>query len=226
MDPGALPAADLRFGFHGREPRRDSQRLDHCLLYALFLLPGKRALQEGFLNWLPIERARAQHLLSVTIETINANLYGVVAVSGLQGSLAGLALLFCGIQSWFFWGVVAAFASLVPLVGAALVWVPVAIYYLLVGSWGKALFLAIWGVLVIGMADNIVRPWIVSGKTSLSTLTVFFALLGGLNAFGLIGLVAGPLVFTLVITLYRIIEEIRLGDPDLALPGEPAGPTS
>jgi predicted PurR-regulated permease PerM len=176
-------------------------------LFFLFL-EGSR-LQEGFLQWLPIERSRAQHLLSVTVDTINANLYGVVAVSTAQGGLTALALAICGTPSWLFWGVVAAFASLVPLVGAALVWVPVALHFLVIGSWGKALFLALWGVIVVGMADNIIRPWVISGRTSMSTLAVFFALIGGLNAFGLIGLIAGPLVFTLVMALYRIMDEVR-----------------
>jgi predicted PurR-regulated permease PerM len=184
-----------------------------------FLFLEGRGLQEGFLQWLPIERSRAEHLLSVTVDTINANLYGVVAVCAAQGGLTAVALAILGTPSWLFWGVVAAFASLIPLVGAALVWVPVALHLLVIGSWGKALFLGIWGVLVVGMADNFIRPWVISGRTSMSTLTVFFALIGGLNAFGLIGLVAGPLVFTLVITLYRIIEEIRREGA-----GEPAVP--
>lgn len=182
-----------------------------------FFLEGS-AIKRGFLDWLPIERHRAEQLLAVTIQTINANLYGVVAVCAAQGALAAIGFLISGLGSWLFWGVLAAFASLIPMVGAALIWVPVALQLLLTGSWGKALFLALWGVFVVGMADNVIRPWVVSGRTSMSALTVFFALLGGLNAFGLIGLIAGPLVFTLVMTLYRIIEEIRLGKDSAADP--------
>lgn len=173
-----------------------------------FLLEGKR-LEDAFITWLPLERGKAQRLLSVTFDTIKANLFGIVAVSGAQGALAAIGFLFVGMNAWLFWGIVAAFASLLPIVGAAIIWLPVAVQLLIAGSWGKALFLAIWGVLVIGMADNVIRPLVVSGRTELSTLTVFFALLGGLNAFGLIGLIAGPLVFTLAITLYRILDEMR-----------------
>jgi predicted PurR-regulated permease PerM len=181
--------------------------------FFFFLLEGRR-LQEGFIQWLPIERHRAENLVSVTFETINANILGVLVVSLAQGGLAALGFLFCGMGTWLFWGVIAAFASLIPFVGTALIWVPISLQFLLAGSWGKALFLALWGLLVVGMSDNILRPLVVSGRTSMSTLTVFFALLGGLNAFGLIGLVAGPLVFTLVATLYRILEEMRRGSSD------------
>lgn len=196
-----------------------------------FLFLQGHAMRRGIIDLIPLERSRAERLMTVTFETINANLFGVVAVALVQGGLAAIAFLICGLDSWLFWGAVAAFASLVPFVGTALIWVPVAIQLAMTGSWGKALFLAIWGIAVIGFSDNIIRPLIVSGRTSMSTLTVFFALLGGLNAFGLIGLVAGPLVFTLVIALYRILDELRQDQLGLAGAGpvsteSPVAPTS
>lgn len=173
-----------------------------------FFLQGK-GLRRGAVSWLPIESSRAEKLLKVTTDAINANLFGVLVVSTVQGALLAVSFLICGFGSWFFWGVVASFASLIPMVGTAVVWAPAAIAMFSSGHWGKGLFLVLWGVFVIGMSDNFIRPWVVSGRTELSTLLVFFALLGGLNAFGLIGLIAGPLVFSLVLTLYSLLKEMR-----------------
>jgi predicted PurR-regulated permease PerM len=107
-------------------------------------------------------------------------------------------------------GAVAAVASLIPFVGTALVWVPAVGVLFLQGRWVAALFLAAWSVAVVSSADNVVRPLFISGRAQISTLPVFLGLIGGLSAFGPIGLVVGPVVVALTLALLRFAEEARL----------------
>jgi predicted PurR-regulated permease PerM len=106
-------------------------------------------------------------------------------------------------------GVLSVGAALVPMVGATLVWVPIAVWLGLSGHWGAALFLAIWGVAVISSADNVVRPLFISSRAKISTLPVFIGLLGGISAFGAIGIFLGPVVIALVLALFEFAEEAR-----------------
>ncbi len=109
-------------------------------------------------------------------------------------------------------GVVAAFVSLIPMVGAALLWVPAVLWLALQGEYGYAMFLAAWGVLVVGMADNVLRPLLVSGRVAVPTLAVFVGVMGGLSAFGFIGLFIGPIVLGLLVALFRLEVEFHSGD--------------
>jgi len=104
-----------------------------------------------------------------------------------------------------FWGMIMGFASLIPVVGTALVWVPAALYLVVVGEYGWAAFLVAWGVLVVGSIDNFLRPLFMQGA-SMSTVVVFFSLLGGLQAFGLMGLIYGPLIISIALVLFRLYE--------------------
>jgi len=108
-----------------------------------------------------------------------------------------------------FWGVVIAFCSLLPVVGAATIWAPAGIWLLLSGETGRGLIMLLIGALGISMVDNVLRPLLLSGRTSVSGLVIFFGLLGGVGAFGFIGLVIGPIV--LVITA-RILESLHHPD--------------
>jgi predicted PurR-regulated permease PerM len=96
------------------------------------------------------------------------------------------------------------FLSMVPMLGAFLVWVPAAIYLALTGHWAKAVMLAVWGTLVIGMVDNFLRPKLVGSRTRLHELLIFFAVLGGLNVFGVLGVVLGPVVVAITLALVDV----------------------
>jgi predicted PurR-regulated permease PerM len=111
----------------------------------------------------------------------------------------------CGFPG-LFWGAVMAFASLIPVVGCALVWAPAAIYLAATGDMGWAIFLAVWGVVVVGSIDNFLRPLFMQGDNSPNTVLLFFSLLGGLNSFGLMGLLYGPLIVALTLVLFRLYE--------------------
>lgn len=145
------------------------------------------------------------HLASVT----RAMVYGTGLTALIQGTLVGLAFLFAGLPSPIVFGVIAALAALLPVGGTALVWVPATVVLAAQGRWGAAIFLVIWGTLLVGLVDNIVRPMLVSGRASVGTLTVFIGVLGGISAFGAIGLFLGPVVLALIIALIRFMLDVR-----------------
>lgn len=180
------------------------------LFVMFFLFQSGDVFERRLLMYLPMEERRLRHLLDILKSAIVTNLYGMVIVSLLQGSLVGMAFAFVGLRSPVFWGLVAAFTSLIPLVGTALVWVPGVIVLLLGGAYGKAIFLTIWGVVVVGFSDNIARPLILRRGIEMSTLALFLALMGGVQVFGLIGLFAGPVIFTAAYVVMKILHEERL----------------
>lgn len=180
------------------------------LFVMFFLFQSGDVFERRLMMYLPMEERRLRHLLDILRNAIVTNLYGMVIVSLLQGALVGMAFGFVGLRSPFFWGLVAAFTSLIPLVGTALVWVPGVIVLLLGGAYGKAIFLAVWGVVVVGFSDNIARPLILKRGIEMSTLALFLSLMGGVQVFGLIGLFAGPVIFTAAYVVMKILHEERM----------------
>jgi predicted PurR-regulated permease PerM len=149
------------------------------------------------------ERARLfEHLASVT----RAMVYGTGVTALVQGALVAAGFAIVGLPSPVVFGVLAALAALIPLVGTPAVWVPAAIVLAAQDRWGAALFMALWGGFVVTI-DNFLRPWLVSGRADVGTLTVFIGVLGGVGAFGPIGVFLGPLVLALAIALIRFALE-------------------
>ena len=145
------------------------------------------------------------HLSAVT----RAMVYGTGLTALIQGTLVGIAFLLSGLPSPLVFGVIAAMTALLPFGGTALVWVPAAIVLAARGEWGWAIFMVVWGAVLVSLVDNVVRPWLVSGRADVGTLTVFIGVLGGLAAFGAIGLFLGPVVLALIIALIRFTLEMR-----------------
>jgi len=152
--------------------------------------------------------------LSTAHETIVVNkikavaksaLLGTLVTSASQGLAGGIAFTICGLPG-VFWGAMMTFASLIPVVGTALIWIPAAIWLFISGSWAHGIFMVIWSVVVVGMIDNLVRPLFMKGSADMSTLLIFFSILGGINYFGLTGLLYGPMVFGLTLVLLYIYE--------------------
>lgn len=187
------------------------------LFVMAYLLIDGTIICEGMLSWIPLPRRRTAELLATITESIIGNVYGIAAVGVAQGLLVGIGFWIAGLSAPIMWGSIAAFASLVPIIGPALIWAPAALILLIHGAWGKALFLALWGVLVVAMADNLVRPWVLSGRTEMNTLVVFLALLGGMQAFGFIGIFAGPVIFSVAISVFRMLHEEYLSEPSTPL---------
>jgi predicted PurR-regulated permease PerM len=137
-------------------------------------------------------------------EMIYAAIYGGIVVAILQGLLGGLIFWILGISSPILWGTAMAFLSFIPIGGTALIWAPASLLFLIQGNFLKAIILLLFGALVISMVDNFLRPRLISSRTNIHPLLLFFSVLGGIQAFGLIGIVAGPLIVTLCLTLIEI----------------------
>jgi predicted PurR-regulated permease PerM len=157
-------------------------------------------------NLLPLEDSEADKIMLRAREVIDASVYGVIAVAIIQGTLGGLAFWVLGLPSAIIWGVAMTFLSMIPMLGAFIVWVPAAIYLAMTGHWTKAVLLVIWGTLVIGMIDNFLRPKLVGSRTRLHELLIFFAVLGGLSVFGVLGVVLGPVVLAIALALRDVFQ--------------------
>jgi predicted PurR-regulated permease PerM len=172
------------------------------MLFGLFyfLRDGGRIV-DMIRQLLPFEPARRDRMISQTHELVVATVGSTFSVAIVQGALTGLTLALLGFQSPVLWGVLTAFTSLLPAVGSALVWGPAAIYLFATGDIVRGIIMVAVGVGVIGMADNILRPLLLSGRTTMHGLLVFVSLLGGMAAFGFIGLVVGPVAIAAMGTL-------------------------
>jgi predicted PurR-regulated permease PerM len=177
-------------------------------MFAMFLLfrDGHR-LVARIVDLLPFERAHSEALLLHVRNVIYGSVYGVVVIALLQGVLCGVMFSVLGIPSAALWGTVTVLTSVLPLVGAAAVWVPGTLYLVLTGSWTKAVILALWGTLAISGIDNFVRPRLVGGRVGLSELVMFFALLGGLRVFGVLGIILGPVMFAIAGSILDMLSD-------------------
>ncbi len=174
-------------------------------LVTLFLLfyffRDREKILAALRDFVPLSPRETDELLRRVRETIYAIVYGTLAVALLQGVLGGLMFWFLELPAPLLWGAVMAVLAILPVMGAAIVWVPAAIFLGLEGSWDKALILAAWGGIVIGLIDNLLYPILVKEKLRLHTVLVFIALLGGLIVFGVAGVVLGPVVLAIAVVL-------------------------
>lgn len=177
-------------------------------LLFFFLRDGDRMVA-GAVRLIPMVPERRSHLFDHIAAVIRAVVFGSLLTALVQGVLVGIGFALVGLPSPVVFGAVAAVAALIPLIGTALVWVPAAGVLFLQGRWVAGLFMLGWGVGVVSSADNVVRPLFISGRAQISTLPVFLGLLGGVSAFGPIGLVVGPVVVALTLALLRFAEESR-----------------
>ena len=127
--------------------------------------------------------------------------YAGFVTAAAQGFLAGAAFAVLGVPSAFFWGTMTALMSFVPIMGATSIWLPMVVWFAVTGATGKAIGLAVWGISVVSVADNLIKPALISGRMNLHPLLVFFAVLGGLGYFGALGVILGPLVLVLSLGL-------------------------
>ncbi len=183
------------------------------ILFTMYYLFRDHEQIVGLLPYLiPLDRSRSILLLHKTREMINASVLGVMSIAIIQGTLGGLMFWGLGIPTALVWSVVMVFMSLIPLLGASIVWLPAAIILLLTGHWIKALILIGWGTLVIGIADNILRPILIGKKTQMHELLIFFSVMGGLQVFGLLGILLGPVVLSIALALLEAARESPLGN--------------
>jgi predicted PurR-regulated permease PerM len=150
---------------------------------------------------LPFQKEQSDRMFAETEDLIFASVMSTAAAALTQGLLGGIAFAAVGIGAPIFWGVMVAFMSLVPVIGSALIWVPAAVTLLVSGHVVKGIvLLALYG-LVIVFADYVVRPWLISGRAEMGGLVVFISVFGGVEVFGLLGIVLGPIVVALAASL-------------------------
>lgn len=177
------------------------------MLYLLFfLLRDGARLSRRLIRAVPLSDTHKQPLFRKFTTVIRATVKGNVAVAAMQGLLGGLIFWMLGIQGALLWGVVMGFLSLLPAVGAGLIWAPVAVYFLLTGALWQGVTLILFGVLVIGMVDNVLRPVLVGKDTKLPDYVVLISTLGGMALFGLNGFVIGPLIAALFIACWDLFS--------------------
>jgi predicted PurR-regulated permease PerM len=177
------------------------------MLFALFfLLRDGHTLARQVRDLLPLPEGARDRLMTDTRDLIIASVGAGLLVATVQGAIGALAFWLLGINAPVIWGVVMAMCSLIPVVGAALVWVPAALWLLLSNEIARGVILVIVGVFGISMADNVLRPILLAGRTTASGLVVFLGLLGGAAAFGFIGLVLGPIILVTAGSLLRVFS--------------------
>jgi predicted PurR-regulated permease PerM len=176
------------------------------LLIMFFLFIDGEALVARLSYLLPLKPARTQVVMESLRRVSRSVLVGGVAVAVLQGVVGGIGLAVVGIPA-LFWGAVMVFAAFVPVVGTGLVWAPALVYLALAGEWKSAVFLGLWcGILVTGI-DSILRPIILRGGARVPLLFIFMAILGGVHAFGVPGLLYGPMILGLVAAMLDMYAE-------------------
>ncbi len=180
------------------------------MLYLLFfLLRDGQALSARIRDALPLQDAYKRQLGEKFRTVIRATVKGNIVVAALQGALGGLAFWVLGIHAPVLWAVLMGFLSLLPAVGAALVWAPVAIYLMATGSLGAGIGLLLYGTLVIGLVDNVLRPLLVGKDTKMPDYVVLLSTLGGMAVFGINGFVIGPLIAAMFIAVWDIVAAER-----------------
>lgn len=178
------------------------------MFYLLFfLLRDGRAIAERLIRILPLGDARERYLFERFAQVVRATVKGTFVIAAVQGTIGGIAFAVLGIRGAILWGVIMAITSLLPVVGPGLVWLPAAIMLMTSGEVIAGVVLIVVGVVAVGLADNVLRPILVGRDTRMPDYLVLLATLGGLGLFGITGLVIGPLIAALFITLWEMFEE-------------------
>ena len=172
------------------------------------LRDGGEMVRRG-VRLIPMDPARKADLLTHLSAVTRAVVLGTLLTAVAQGTLLGIGFAMVGLPSPVVFGVLSSIVSLVPMVGTALVWIPAVGVLLIQERLWASVFLLVWSLALVGTIDNVLKPLVVSGRAQISTLPVFLGLMGGLSAFGAIGMVLGPVIVALVIALLQFAEESR-----------------
>jgi predicted PurR-regulated permease PerM len=168
----------------------------------------------------PVEREEKARLTARLASVLHAVMLGTILTAILQGALGAIGFAVFGLPSPVVFGAIMAVLSLLPVGGTAFVWLPAALILVAQGAWGRGLGLAAWGLVIVGLADNWFKPMIISGHSEMNTLPVFFGVMGGLAAFGFLGLFVGPMVVSLGIAMLDTASAGTSGrEPRAALSG-------
>jgi predicted PurR-regulated permease PerM len=174
------------------------------MLFILFFLLRDHEKIVDKLHWIiPLSRSQEVALLDEAKAVARSAVMGSFLTAIAQGIAGGIAMAIVGLPG-LFWGTMMAFASFIPAVGTALIWIPASLYLFFTGDWPWALFMAVWGAVVVGSIDNFLRPLLMQGSSGMNTLLIFLSLIGGIQLFGLIGVIYGPIIFALTLVLLKL----------------------
>lgn len=180
-----------------------------ALYLAFFMLRDGAALAGTLQRAMPLPPAQARTLIDRYAAVVRATVKGHLLVAAVQGLLGGLAFWALGLDAVVLWAAAMAALSLVPLVGAALIWGPVAVYLLATGSTAAGLGLLAWGVGVVGLVDNLLRPRLIGRDTRLPEWAVLVTTLGGLSVFGINGLLLGPAIGAMAVAVWQLLPVVN-----------------
>jgi predicted PurR-regulated permease PerM len=177
------------------------------MIFALFYFLRDGTQMVAFIKRVSPLRERQEDYIIESLKRVSRGvLMGCLLVAVLQGIVGGIALSICGIPG-VFWGAMTAFCSLVPVVGTGIIWVPAAVYLFITGQWQLGLFLTLWFSLIVVSIDTFLRPYFMREAARVSTFYIFIAILGGISAFGMLGILYGPLILSFVMVMLQIYTE-------------------
>ncbi|HEY9189828.1 MAG TPA: AI-2E family transporter [Sulfurovum sp.] len=178
------------------------------LFYAMFyfLMHGPQSLR-SFASLLPLSEEDREEVMNRGLMVTRASLKGILVVGLFEGVLVGSALWFTGIEGSVFWGSVVFLLAAIPGLGASLVWLPAAVYLLIIGNTGYGIGLLIWGAVIVSMVDYLIRPWVVGSDAKLPDLVILISIFGGIISFGPVGIIIGPVIAALLDTILTIYKK-------------------
>jgi predicted PurR-regulated permease PerM len=174
------------------------------VLVMFYLYRDGESLLARFREVLPFAGRNRDRMLGDAHDLIFASVTSSLLAAAAHGILGGVAFAVAGVSAPIFWGVTMGFFSFMPIVGSALVWIPIAISLMIGGHWIRGVVVLILCAIIVSVIDNLVRPWLISGRTQIGGLIVFIGVLGGISAFGLLGLILGPVVLAMIAILLEV----------------------
>jgi predicted PurR-regulated permease PerM len=183
-----------------------AMQLGITILVLFFFFRDKRDLAADVRSYLPLSERESDGVIQRVTDTIHATIFGSLVVAAVQGFMGGLMFWMLGLPAPVLWGAVMAVLATIPVMGTFVVWAPTAVYLAMTGAWGKALVLAGWGALAIGLIDNVLYPILVGKRLHFHPLPVFFSIVGGLALFGMAGVVLGPLTLSVTAALLEVLR--------------------
>ncbi|HMR55224.1 MAG TPA: AI-2E family transporter, partial [Candidatus Doudnabacteria bacterium] len=177
------------------------------LFVVYYLLKDGSKIKQALLDVSPLEKSQAIKLFNKLVSAVNGVVKGSFIVALIQGAVATVGFLIFGLPEPFLWGAVTVVASLVPMIGTALVLVPAVIFLAITGNSPQALGLAIWGAVAVGLADNFVVPKLIGGSIKLHPVLVLLSVIGGLQFFGILGFLIGPIIMAIFVAMVEMYRE-------------------
>lgn len=177
-----------------------------CLVFYMlfFFLRDRRLILKSIVVFSPLTVLEMRKLFRRVGDAVHATIYGTFAVAAVQGFLGGLMFWWLDLPAPQLWGLIMGLLAIIPMLGAFVVWLPAAIFLMLEGNWSSAIILALWGMLVVGTVDNLLRPILLGNRLKLHTVLIFLSVVGGLLFYGPAGLILGPVTLVITITLLEI----------------------